>query len=556
MAALNIDRFSGLAPRLNSKRLPAGVAQIALDCDLDNQTLRPWRTGKLAHKADKNVLGFIRTKAPTCCWLTWDKCVDVVYPYTPSCPFVIVSNDGEYPKIATEEDACAGEWCRLGVPCPELAPIAQPDTTIAANRNTAYRAYRYTFVNKYGQEGGGSAPSQVFDCDEDGQSVTVTNFDVPDPEWCVTTIRLYRLETPYETGLENSNPQNTEYFFVDEFPVTQPFYVDTVPAIKLGGPAGPNVFTNDEYLPAPADLHSLVSLENGRLAGISGNQIWMCSPNQPHAWLIRYTKMALDKPIALAAVASQLYCATDGRPYTIDGRNDCQGDGCQAVLRTRVPLPCVSKRSMVADSGMIYYASTEGLVSITGTAVRVISQTHLSARDWQALHPNLMIGAWRNGYYHGYSDNAGIRFRSLEGEFARPEDIIYTQLSERPQALWRADDGELYYAIGDEIYQWNAGDRFKDYHWRSTRIYFPRRTTLTTAMLEWPKLSGRLEFTMYTDYGAVQQRGVDESSEIRLTGAANAAFVAFEFKGTREVAQITAGTSYAERIRAEQQRAA
>lgn len=541
--SIEISKFMGLAPRINRRAAGVNLASKAIDVDLDNGTIRPWRDGKLVHTADHDILSFARV---ACCWLTWDKCVDVVYPYTPSCPFVIVTGAAAYPQIATAEEACRGEWCRLGVPCPPSAPIMS-FTPVPVNRKSAARGYRYTYVNKYGQEGGGSAPSEVAAV-EDGQTVTVSGFACPDPEWCVTTIRLYRLGTPFETGMENSNPQNTEYFFVDEFPCTQASYVDTILDIKLGGAAGPNVFTGDEYLPAPADLRNIVSMENGILSGISGDTVWMCQANFPHAWLLRFTKGFLDKPVALASIGSAMFVATDGRPYLVDGRNDCKGDGCAQVLRTRVPLPCVSVRSMTAESGVCYYASKSGLVSMAGNSAKVISQQHFSRRDWEALHPNRMIGAVRDGYFHGYTDVAGIRYRGPEDEFANIREVAYTQLTERPAALWRSDDGELYYAIGNEVFLWNGGDRFKIATWASNPEYFSRRTTLGSAAIE-RTFYGNTRFILTTDYGVVLDRMVNSSDGFRLPGLASADFATLEVQTTAEVSKIEAGTTIADRMR-------
>lgn len=548
--SLMIQKFSGLAPRLNPLAQGPSLASKAIDVDLDNGTIRPWRDGKLMHTADHNILSFAQVG---CCWLTWEKCVDVVYPYTPSCPFVIVTGAAGYPQIATAEEACRGEWCRLGVPCPPSAPIMEV-TQLPVNKKTAARGYRYSYVNKYGQEGGGSAPSEVAPV-EDGQTVNVSGFACPAPEWCVTSIRLYRLGTPFETGLEESNPQNTEYFFVAEFPCTQATYVDTVKDIDLGGQAGPNVFTNDEYLPPPADLRNLVSMENGILAGISGDSVWMCEPNFPHAWLLRYTKGLFDKPVALASIGHAMFVATDGRPYFVDGRNNCKGDGCAQVMRTRVPLPCVSARSMAAESGVCYYATKSGLVAMAGNAAKVVSQQHLSRRDWEALRPNLMIGAVRDGYYHGYTASFGMRYRGPEDEFANLRDIAYTHLSERPSALFRAEDGELYYAVGNQIFLWNGGDRFKVGTWASTAEWFPRRTSLGSGSIQ-RSTFGNTRFKLVTDYGVVQDRMVNNSTEFRIKGLASAEFASVEVDTTAEIFEIAVGTTIANRVRGEGRRAA
>lgn len=547
MSAFKIDRFYGLAPRINPVAANRTRAKVAIDVDLDNGTLRPWRTGKLLHQAGAPVLSFLCVND---CWLTFPGCVDVVFPYTPACPYVILAGQGlPYPMIARPEDACIGDFCRLGLPCPSQAPV-MAFTQLPMGKKGAARAYRYTFVNRYGQEGGGSPPSLVANI-EDGQTVTISGFSVPDPEWCVTAIRIYRLGTPYETGLENSNPQNTEYYFVTDIPVTQTSYVDTIKDIALGGDGRANVFTNDEWLAPPADLRSIVSLENGILAGISGDHVYLTDPNSPHAWNLRYVKGLLDRPLGLAAVGYALYALTDGVPYFIDGRNNAKQDGYAEVMRTRVPIPLVSTRSIANDSSVVYYASKNGLAAISGKEVKLISQSHLSERDWQALQPNLMIGAVRNGFYHGYTPATGIRFRGSEGEYSNQKEIAYTNLSERPSALWAAPNGELYYAEPNgDIFMWNGGDSMRDYTWSSTDTWFPRRTGLTSGAIERSR-PGRLRFKMETDYGFVLDRMVNQSQEFRLPGEGNAAFVSLRFEGTAEVLQASVGSSIIARIATE-----
>lgn len=552
MTAFVFDRFYGLAPRINQIIASRFQGQVALDVDLDNGTLRPWRTPKLVHEAGQDVRSFACVGD---CWLTFPGCVSIVNPYTPACPYVILAGQGlPYPMIATPQDACAGDFCRLGLPCPDLAPNMD-FTALPMSKKGAARAYRYTFVNRYLQEGGGSPPSLVANV-EDGQTVTISGFSVPDPEWCVTTIRIYRLGTPYETGLEQSNPQNTEYYFVADIPVTQTSYVDTIKDIALGGDGRANVFTNDEWLAPPADLHSLVNLENGILAGISQDRIYLTDPNSPHAWNLRYVKGLLDRPVGIAAIGNTLYALTDGRPYVIDGRNNKNMDGYADVLRTRVPLPCISASSIAADSNAVYYSSTNGLAAMTGKTIKLISQPFISERDWQQLQPNVMIGAVRNGYYHGYTPKIGIRFRAVDtDEYSASKEISYTNLSERPTALWAAPTGELYYADpGGHIQHWNGGDRFRDYVYSTTEEHMARKTGLTSARVDRAR-AGRLRFKLETQNGFVIDRMVNTDKEFRLPGAGSVIGAVLWFEGTAEVRQAAIGSSITQRAASEQKRA-
>lgn len=545
MTGINIARPQGRVPRLNPFARPPGSAAIALDCDLDNNSVRPWRTPKLVHTAMHDVLAFLRAD---CCWLSWDKCVDAVFPYTPACRQVIVTGAVDYPQIATAEEACAGDWCRLGVPCPPTAPTLTQAVPAVDGETMAARAYRYTYANRHGREGPGSAPSEIIRA-SDGQTVMVSGFLPPSAEWCVTTIKLYRLASPYETGMEQSNPQNTEYFFVDEFPVTQASYIDNKTDLELGG-GSQGVFVTDEYLPPPADLHSITSAENGFLAGISGKQVWICEPHSPHAWPLRYVKQFYEQPVAIGAIGSALYVGTTGRPYVIDLSDPANSNGVTPVRYPRTPLPCLSKRGFVTETAACYYPSKDGLVAMSGGEAKLVSQARLSERDWQGLRPNKMIGAIRNGYYHGYTDVEGIRLRTLDQEYATLPEIGYTNLSERPAALWRSPEGELYYAVGRDVFLWNGGNAFRDYTWQCSDITFPRRTALTTGVVN-RAAPGRCTFALVTDYGKVFQRQIDHHSFFRIKGRQNALIAAVQVQGTAEVFEITVGTSIFDAAKAE-----
>lgn len=571
MAGINVARPQGRVPRSNPVARPPGSAEVALDIDLDNGTWRPWRTPLEVFDTATGGGGgggggsgppplVVSFALADCCWVSFDGCVDIVTPFTPACPYVIITGRTMFPEIATPQDACIGNWCRLGVPCPPTAltyacemdeggtvpvPIAVPGETMSL------RAYRYTYVNRLGQEGPGSPPSQMIRAN-DGARITVCGFVKPESEWCVDRVRLYRLATPYETGLEQSNPANTEWFLVEEIRIGSLFtYVDTKTDLELGNGAQ-GVFVTDEYLPPPSDLTGIVSCENGIIAGISPSTktVWMCEPHAPHSWPLRYMKKFYGTPVALAAAGAALYVGTTERPYVINLSDPGNANGAVPVLGTRVPLPCVSKRSMVADTNSAYYASTDGLVALAGGEAKIISQSRLSERDWQELRPNRMIGHVRKGYYHGYTDVAGIRFRTIDQEHATINEIGYTNLSERPFGLWRHPDGELYYSEGTKIFKWNAGDRLREYTWQASLTKFQRRTALTAAQLDRAK-GGRAQFTLITDYGRIFTRQVDHSSYFRIKGKQNAAFASVEIKGTAEVFEYSLATSILDVARAQ-----
>lgn len=546
MPGFKINTFSGEMPRANPMTMPPSVAEFALDVNLENGSLRPWRERLPVHTAPAPVRGFIRVG---CCWLT-GPCAEFSLLW-PSCELVVRTGAQDYPEIATFEQACRDEWCRLGVPCPSIAPSAQ--AAVAPNldpnlRNLELRAYRYTWVNRLGQEGGGSPPSVPFPTNDGATSIVQLPANCPDPAYCIERINIYRLATPLESGGEKSNPQNTEYYFVDSVPCGTTVYTDTKTLFDLGGENGElAIFTREESVPPPDNLTGVVCLENGMLAGISGRFVVMSEPFAPHSWPLKFYKELWETPVALAAVASTLYVGTTGTPYTIDGRNDPQGDGLTTVLRHREPLPCVSKRSMVAASGGAYYASDDGLVAISGQNSRVVSESLFSKVDWQRLHPNRMQGALLDGFYFGISDVAGIRLKTNEAEHIDDAKAALTRLSDRPDAMWRSPEGFLFMAQDGVISQWNGGASDRVYTWRSLRQHLPKSLSLNAGQVDMG-IPGNVTVDHVSEKGTFT-RNVWETMDYRLPVWFSVREVQLQFSGTGEIMQGGVGTSVKEMVR-------
>jgi len=553
MPGYKIDRFVGMLPRDNPKVLPPNVPQLARDVDLDQGTLRPWREPLPVHEfsGEGPALSFARFD---CCWLKGDGCSSFVHPW-PSCPYVIEAGGSlPWPRIATFEEACADNWCRLGIECPTIAPMAQPVTSAIPGRTLEQRAYRYSWVNKYGQEGGGSPPSIVFSTN-DGASVVVQLPPGPSPEYCVVATRIYRLATPFESGGETSNPNNTEWFLVDEVPISTTSYLDTKRLIDLGMLGVLPTFTNEEYLPPPADLRGIVNLENGMIAGISGDYIYFCDPFNPHNWPLRLIKQLYDTPVALAAIADVLYIGTSGRPYTMLAKQDCNNVGCMATYRHREPLPCISPRSMVAGAGVVLYASEDGLVLLAGNKAKVISEALYTKRQWQALHPNRMIGASYNGYYMGFTDIVGIRLRTPEDEHFDPRAAALTTLSDRPDAVWRSEEGFLYFAFGNTIAEWNAGARYRPYFWSGSIQHTPRRITYRAAFADRDP-EGDLTVTLLGRQPTIEYTTrIDTPAVFRIDQGFSVLECGVQFEGTAEVGQFGVATSIPDLLSAERRAA-
>jgi hypothetical protein len=519
---------------------------VALDVNLDANTIAPWREPRLVHQEDFDILGFMRSE---CCWLAYPMCAEFSLLW-PTCPYLLRTGIEEYPQIATFEEACRDEWCRLGIPCPDVPPTASPaNPNEPVGPTTQLRAYRYSWLNKYEQESNGSPPSVSYNVADGSPVVLQIPPCTPGPEYCVETILIYRSGTPFESGGETSNPQNTEWFLVAAVPCGTTVYTDSIKNINLSASGRhPATFMREETLPPPDDIHSIVNLENGMAAGLAGEWLVLSEPFAPHSWPLKLRIRLYDSPIQLAAVKNVLYVATNGRPYTIEIQQDCNTNGIQGVFRHREPMPIVSPRSMVAGSGVCFYASNDGLVALAGTQARVVSEQVWSRKQWQALRPNRIIGALLDNYYFGFSDIYGFRLRTSEVEHIDPAKNALTEISDRPQALWLSPQGYLYMAVGGDVLEWNTGDRLRKYRYQNTEFFFGRRSNIAAAYAE-IETPGPLEMTLLTDRGDYTDNVLD-SQVFRTPNWMRVEQLAFEVRGTAEIKELAAGSSYKEAFRA------
>lgn len=558
MPGLKFNQFGGMLPRANPRSRSGQVADLALDVNLDQGTLSPWRERKLVLAGVTPILAMKRFD---CCWLKSEKCVSFVHPW-PSCVFAVRAGDGP-PVYANFENACAGEWCFLGVPCPTEAPVASPtDPPAGAYPPTDFRKdfeqrhYRYAWVNQYGHEGPGSAPSGFVNTFE-GAPVHVW-LPSPPPGYCITWLRLYRSGTPLESGGESSNPPNTEWFHVTDIAVGTNYFLDGVLTLDLGlGQHVNSTFHGDERLPAPYDLECVVTCENGMMAGIEPSTGMICfsEPFLPTSWPMRYRKTLWpdDRPVALAATGQMLYVLTTSHPYTIEVPQQ-QLDGRHGVFRHRESLPCLSKRSVASGSGACYYASLDGLVAVSGTQSRVISEQLLSKRQWAAWRPNRMIGAVYDGHYFGFSETSdlalqeagvhGFRMRTGEAEHIDADQVTLTYLTDNPTAVWVDDHGSLFLAEDGDISQWNAGNTLRPYLWRNTEFAWARRTSLAAGYVL-TEAAGQVSVTVRTDRGDYTQN-VLNGDLFRLPNWMSVVETQIEFRGTGEVTEAVFGSSWQE----------
>lgn len=265
--------------------------------------------------------------------------------------------------------------------------LSQGDAVAAETDATAYL---YTFVNDLGEQSAPSLPTDTVLL-ADGVTVTVTTpTAVPSgisEEYGVATKRIYRAATG-STG--------TTYRFVDEIPLSQAEFVDTLTDAQLG-----EVLESEDWDLPPEDLRGIIALPNGIMAGFRRNQLCLSAQNRPHAWPVAFRLPTDTDIVAIANVDTTVIVVTEKYVYTASGNSP----ESYSMSQPGVAQACTSKRSMAVAFGGALFASPDGLMLAAGpTSVRNLTAELFTRDQWQALGPETMLGVVHDDVYFLFYD--------------------------------------------------------------------------------------------------------------------------------------------------------
>ena len=330
------------------------------------------------------------------------------------------------------------------------------------------RAYVYTYVNQYGEEGPPSAPALV--TTSPAISVSVNCTKDPAPDFCpIKEIRIYR--TPTGSAI-------AEYFFVG--------------TLKVGGDDGTFIFTDNirgemlneplsslESYPPKSGLVGLMTLPNGILCAWRGNELHFSEAYKPWAWPPKYVKTLPTVVVGGIVHGSGAVITTKSHPYLVSGVSP----DSMTTSKINVDQAGVSKWSIAVVDGVVMYASNDGLVVLTGGAASLAQGQVFFTRE-----------VWRDRYGAGLAtmrfavwDGRLVVFCS-EGRFT-PFMIRFDEadgtMTELPDFSARAVfvnllSDQFYYVNDKTIYQFNGGTSAQAV-WQSGEYVFPRPLNMGAA---------------------------------------------------------------------------
>ena len=451
MAKLKLTGFQGEIPKRISRLLPDMFSQFSENVRLTSGGIEPINSSTIANEfvspPDPNDATIYKHDGV---WYVWDGLAHVA-PGPVADDRLYVTGDG-VPKLITN----GSEYdLKITEPSTELTGVVSGTGT----GEVTTRLYVYTFVTDYGEE---TAPCPISSDIEwqDGQTVTLSGFELGDAAREVTTQRIYRSQT---------GPSGTQLYFIDERATSVSDYVDTVALESIQDPIPSLNWTNPDD-----DLEGLTTLPNGIMAAFVGRTLYFCEPYLPHAWPQIYA-LDTDFPIVgLAAFGNSVAVATEGNPYLVSGSTP----ESMYMQKLELNAPCVSKRSVVDLGYSAAYASNDGLVSIDASGARLVSESLFSQNDWKELDPSSFACGQNNGWYF-------MSYSYLDYDAVLQEGTFYIDLTGAQPFLVRTDvitrsfyyeiqTGKLFYYKDENAYEWDSdGGVVSNYVWRSKVFTYP-----------------------------------------------------------------------------------
>lgn len=327
---------------------------------------------------------------------------------------------------------------------------------------TESRIYVFTWVNKeagFEFESGPSAASAVVDVHV-GQDVYISDFGSVASGYTATHKRLYRTVS----GV---------YLFVTELPVATTSYTDTKKADELS-----EELPSLTWSPPPANLTGLINLPNGMMAGFVDRDVYFSESYRPHAWPANYVQTVDYPVVGLGRMDTTLAVLTKGTPYFIQGSSP----DATVVVKSDLEQACASKRSIVSSNGVVIYASPDGLVMLSTSGSKLLTEQFFNRSQWQTyFNPPSIHGYSHDLRYIGFYDNGvsqgGFIYDFKSGQFTLHNIYATAGFSDLQR-------DQLFVVVDNRILKkWEQGSNLS-YTWKSKKFTVPYPISFSCAQVE------------------------------------------------------------------------
>lgn len=403
MARVKDTVFGPMLPKIDDELLPNKFAQIAENMRLGSGALVPLRLPAPVSGVTMPGTAEIGTiyragvglSSNVDYWLQFEGDVDVVKgPIDLDTQERTYWTDGVYPKKSRADHAglisgtaITPNSLRMGIPAPTPTPVATT-TGIATDPDSTpiTSTYVITYVTSWDEESAPSNASNIVTW-RAGQEVSLTCPGALAGSYLVDRIRIYR---------SNTGTSRTTFQFCAELTVATALHYDSVLPAALGESC-----PTWDLVPPSDGMIGLTDMGNGMLAGFNENTVSFCEPNIPYAWPVKYDQTTSSPIVGIAHFGQTLVVGTMQGLTLITGTDPAS----MSQENPKGNHACISKRSMVSMLGGVIYASADGLIHVSASGVKNVTEDLVSVDEWLSINPASFNSFAIDGRYYAFYDN-------------------------------------------------------------------------------------------------------------------------------------------------------
>lgn len=349
----------------------------------------------------------------------------------------------------------------LGIPTSAANMTVTPDGSGVGA--TEYRAYTFTWVSAYGEEGPPAPPILANGKIDDNWDLVLPAITAPEStQRNITERNIYRTIT--------GSQGDTNYYLVVTLPVGTLSYSDSIPGTEV---TANGLIQSSTWDQPPETLQGLINMPNGIVAGFTGRDVYFSEPYRPHAWPDQYSVSVEQPIIGLGVTGNTLVVLTDGYPYFISGIHP----STFTQVKHNDLVPCVEAGSIVSAPDGVYFSSTNGLMLAANGTVQLITYQLISKEQWQNDfgHTHLHAVFYKQAYLAMRNDAVVAGFAlnvnnpKTAIEHILPPAIVRNVLIDQ----WTGDPLMI---MNSFLYQWDkvTVDGRIVYRWKSKEFHLPK----------------------------------------------------------------------------------
>jgi hypothetical protein len=416
MAKIQINEFKGIMPKIANDKLPENMAQVANDLKTASGELKAFKrsTADVALASTSYKTFFEYLEGGNNHWVYYDLIVHWVRSPIANDSFERMYTTGSHAQYKAFVNDLQGVG-DFDFTTDFYYPGAPSAVALGASYTTGgtdYRAYFYTYVSRYGEEGPPSAIVETVNGttgkpDWDGtSSIVLSGFTEPDSDdehlktvvgSNAPAIRIYRTSTDgagnaafllvAEVAVDNTGPASTAWASYN--------YTDTDDAGDdelLGAPCDCALYDR-----APDNLTGLRGHPNGYFVAHKDNVLYFSEPFKPWAWPQDYQIPVDHEIISVGIFGSTIVVATDGYTYTFTGPHPT------SLYKNKLAFqPCQSQRGLVETDTGVMFPSYEGFQLVDASGITNVTKDMFKPEDWVDFELETIHGTWFNKAYYGF----------------------------------------------------------------------------------------------------------------------------------------------------------